>query len=120
MFAPTSLLRILLLLSLLASTALSARAMGASDVDKVNASLKRAEANLQLVEGSIGHLTAPPKGSAAKLSRVRLDQALPDLQAAGKLVAGITAVALAFLLFAKTNPPATSDDDVVAEAEAGE
>jgi ethanolamine transporter EutH len=39
---------------------------------------------------------------------------------AGKLVAGITAVALAFLLFAKTNPPATSDDDVVAEAEAGE
>ena len=47
----------------------------------------------------------------------------PDMIApmiAGKLVAGITAVALAFLLFAKTNPPATSDDDVVAEAEAGE
>ncbi len=40
----------------------------------------------------------------------------PDMIApmiAGKLVAGITAVALAFLLFAKTNPPATSADDVV-------
>ena len=47
----------------------------------------------------------------------------PDMIApmiAGKLVAGITAVALAFLLFAKTNPPATSDNDVVAETEAGE
>ena len=40
----------------------------------------------------------------------------PDMIApmiAGKLVAGITAVALAFLLFAKTNPPATSAVDVV-------
>ena len=47
----------------------------------------------------------------------------PDMIApmiAGKLVAGITAVALAFLLFAKSNPPATAADDVVAEAEAGE
>ena len=34
---------------------------------------------------------------------------------AGKLVAGITAVALAFLLFAKSHPAATAADDVEAE-----
>lgn len=56
-------------------------------VDQVNATLHRAEQNLKLVDGAIGHLTAPPKGSAAKLNRSRLDQALADIQAALQLVA---------------------------------
>ena len=44
---------------------------------------QRAEQNLQLVESSIGHLKSPPKGSAAKLAKMRLDQAFGDLEPAG-------------------------------------
>ena len=68
--------------------------MGKADsghVGQVNAHLKRAEANLQLGEGSIGHLKSPPKGSAAKLAKMRLEQALADLEPAGKLLAQLPA-----------------------------
>lgn len=69
----------------------SALADTAADVAKANSHLQRAESNLQLVDGSIGHLTAPPKGSAAKLSKMRLDQAFGDLEPAGKLVSALSA-----------------------------
>jgi hypothetical protein len=67
-----------------------ARAAAANDVGAANSLLGRAEANLQLVDGSIGHLTKPPVGSAAKLSRSRLNQALGDLQGATKILAALT------------------------------
>ena len=54
--------------------------------NEIDSLLKRAEATLQLVDGSIGRATSPPKGSAAKLARMRLGQASADLDAAGKLV----------------------------------
>lgn len=57
------------------------------DVGQVNSHLKRAESNLQLVDGSIGHLKSPPKGSAGKLAAMRLAQALPDIEAAETLLA---------------------------------
>ncbi len=76
--------RLFLFTFLLGSLALTTRA---ADVDAVNSSLKRAEANLQMVDGSIGHLTAPPKGAAGKLSRTRLDSAVPDLAAAARVIA---------------------------------
>ncbi|QDV07758.1 hypothetical protein Poly30_32900 [Planctomycetes bacterium Poly30] len=88
LFSP---LRALLFLFLIGSLTAAAPARSASlgDVEGVNSALKRAEANLQLVDGSIGHLTAPPKGSAAKLSRMRLDMAHADVEVAGKLVAAL-------------------------------
>lgn len=58
----------------------------AAEVAAASSYLKRAEDNLALLDGSIGQLTSPPKGSAAKLSRVRLDQASADLASVGKLV----------------------------------
>ena len=61
-----------------------------ADLAKAQAHLKRAESNLQLVDGSIGHLTSPPKGSAAKLAKMRLEQAFGDLEPAGKLLAGVS------------------------------
>lgn len=70
--------------------ALHAQADTAADIAKIDAHLKRAQVNLDSVNGSIGHRTTPPKGSAAKLAKVRLDQARPDIEAAGKLVAGLT------------------------------
>ncbi len=63
-----------------------ARPAAAVDVAAVNSHLKRAESNLQLVNGSIGHLTSPPKGSAAKLSKMRLDQAFGDIEPAGTML----------------------------------
>lgn len=59
------------------------------DVAAANSHLDRAEANLQLVDGAIGHLTSPPKGSAGKLARMRLDQAKTDLDPAASLLAGL-------------------------------
>jgi len=86
----SQLLRLVLVCSLGLVLSAIGRTASPQNVAQVNSLLGRAEANLQLVDGSIGHLTAPPKGSAAKLSRVRLDSALPDLQAAGQLVAKLT------------------------------
>jgi len=54
----------------------------AADVGKANSLLHRAEANLSSVAASIGHRTSPPKGSAAKLAGVRLEQALGDINGA--------------------------------------
>lgn len=68
----------------------ASRAMASLDVGQANSHLKRAESNLQLVDGSIGHLKSPPKGSAGKLAAMRLKQALPDLQAAEQLLAKVT------------------------------
>jgi len=82
-------LRFALLVSLFMALATAGWSKSALDVNQVTSLLTRAEANLQLVDSSVGHLTAPPKGSAAKLNRVRLDQARVDLEAAGKLVAGL-------------------------------
>ncbi|MFT4540717.1 MAG: hypothetical protein ACI841_000987 [Planctomycetota bacterium] len=65
-------------------------ASSAPDVAKVTSHLKRAEANLQLVDGSIGHLTSPPKGSAGKLAKMRLDQAAGDITAAKTLLSGLS------------------------------
>ena len=64
----------------------SARADTAADIQKINGLLRRSQANLDSVNSSIGHLTSPPKGSAAKLAKSRMDQAYTDLEAAGKLV----------------------------------
>lgn len=75
------------LVTLLALTA-SAFASTVDEVAKANSHLKRAEANLALVDGSIGHLTKPPKGSAAKLAKMRLEQALGDMEAARKALEG--------------------------------
>ena len=72
--------------SVIASSAL---AQNSPAVDQVNSTLKRAESNLQLVDSAIGHLKSPPKGSGAKLAAVRLDQALGDIEAAGKQLAAI-------------------------------
>ena len=82
---------VLLGLAVLPLHALDARLHShrATDVAQVNAHLKRAEANLELVNGSIGHLTEAPKGSAGKLARVRLDQAFGDVEAARKLLEGL-------------------------------
>lgn len=63
----------------------------ASAVASASSHLKRAEDNLALVDGSIGHFKSPPQGSAAKLSKMRLDQASGDLVAANKLLGGLTA-----------------------------
>ena len=75
------------------SAALLAPAASAStalDVGQANSHLKRAESNLQLVDGTVGHLTSPPKGSAGKLAKMRLGQALGDIDAAEKALAGVT------------------------------
>ena len=56
------------------------------EVAQANGHLKRAEANLKLVNDAIGHLTQPPKGSAARLAKMRLDQAFGDLKPAGELL----------------------------------
>ncbi len=60
------------------------------DVAQVISSLKRAEANLNLVDGTIGHFTSPPKGSTAKLANMRLDQAFGDMEAAKGALEGLT------------------------------
>ena len=62
-----------------------------ADVGKVNGLLRRAEANLESVDASIGHRTTPPTGSAAKLSAMRLQQALDDLNPAKELLEQIPA-----------------------------
>lgn len=62
-----------------------------ADVAKVNGHLHRAEANLASVNASIGHRTSPPTGSAAKLSAMRLQQALDDLNPAKALLEQIPA-----------------------------
>ena len=75
------------------SVALLAPAAAANtvvDVAKVNSSLKRAETNLNLVNGTIGHFTSPPKGSTAKLAKIRLDSAFGDMEAAKKALEGLT------------------------------
>ncbi len=59
-----------------------ARASAADDLATALSHLKRAEANLELVDGSIGHLTKPPTGSAARLAKMRLEQAWGDLEPA--------------------------------------
>ena len=70
---------------------LGSRATAApSDVATANSHLARAEQNLELVNGNIGNLTSPPKGSAAKLARMRLDQADADLTPAGEILAKLT------------------------------
>ena len=56
------------------------------EVAQVNGYLKRAESNLKLVNDAIGHLTQPPKGSAGKLAKMRLEQAFGDLKPAGELL----------------------------------
>lgn len=76
-------LSILLCLFLAAPAASAAR----PDVGTIHSHLDRAEKNLELVNGSIGHLKTPPKGSAAKLAKLRLEQADADLKPAGELVA---------------------------------
>lgn len=63
----------------------------ASDIATVESYLKRASANLDSVNASIGRRTTPPKGSAAKLSASRLNQAKGDLDNAGKIVAKLPA-----------------------------
>ncbi len=67
-----------------------ARASTANDVGSANSLLGRAEVNLQLVDGNIGHFTKPPTGSVAKLGRLRLSQALGDLEGADKILAALT------------------------------
>ncbi|MHA7812924.1 MAG: hypothetical protein ACX94C_05980 [Phycisphaerales bacterium] len=62
-----------------------------ADVGQVNGLLRRAEANLESVNASIGHRTTPPTGSAAKLSAMRLQQALDDLNPAKELLEQIPA-----------------------------
>ncbi|MDF1798663.1 MAG: hypothetical protein P1V81_05770 [Planctomycetota bacterium] len=83
----TAWLVLALSVSLLAPGAL---ASAGPDVGQANSYLKRAEANLQLVDGAVGHLTSPPKGSAGKLAKMRLGQALGDIDAAEKALAGLT------------------------------
>ncbi len=61
----------------------------ALDVAAANSHMDRAEANLQLVDGTIGQRTSPPKGSAGKLARMRLDQAKADLDPAASQLAGV-------------------------------
>jgi len=61
-------------------------ALARDDIATANSHLKRAESNLTLVDGAIGQRTSPPKGSAAKLAKVRLDQAAGDIKAAGTLL----------------------------------
>lgn len=78
-------------LLLVVASAPAAFADTAGDVAKINSHLKRAQTNLDSVNGSIGHRTSPPKGSAAKLAASRLNQAYSDLEPAGKLVAGLPA-----------------------------
>ena len=77
------------------SLVLLAPGASARDVAQANSSLKRAEATLQLVDGSIGHLTSPPKGSAGKLAKMRLAQAKGDIDAAEKALAGASGDGLA-------------------------
>ena len=89
MLSNSLLQRAILFFALLGALTFSASATALSDVDAVNAALKRAEANLQLVEGAVGGRTTAPKGSAGKLARMRLSQALPELEKAGKLAAGL-------------------------------
>jgi len=62
-----------------------------ADIGQVNGLLRRAEANLESVDASIGHRTTPPTGSAAKLSAMRLQQALDDLNPAKELLEQIPA-----------------------------
>ena len=76
-----------LLIVLLGTSPARAAIDAAADVAKAASLLARAESNLALVDGSIGHLTSPPAGSAAKLAKLRLDQAFTDLEPAGKLLA---------------------------------
>ena len=82
----------ILLLVLLAPSAWGG---GTADVTKVNSSLKRAEANLNMLEGSIGHFTSPPKGSAGKLAKIRLDQAFGDMEAAREQLEGLSGAGVA-------------------------
>lgn len=84
---PTGWLTCLLALALLVAPA---RADAAADVARMNSLLDRAESNLALVDGSIGHLTSPPKGSAGKLARMRLEQARGDIEPAGALVGSVS------------------------------
>lgn len=58
----------------------------ADDVDAVNGALRRAESNLNSVNGSIGRRTTPPRGSAAKLAASRLEQARGDIERAGAIL----------------------------------
>jgi hypothetical protein len=74
----------------LALALLAPSSVATADVAQVNSLLKRAEANLELVDGTVGHLTSPPKGSAGKLAAMRLGQALGDLEAAEKALAATT------------------------------
>ena len=89
MFSLFSPQRALVFLLTLGALAFPSVASARTDVDAINASLKRAEVILKLVNDAIGSRTSPPKGSAGKLNRMRLSQALPDLEAAGKLVAAL-------------------------------
>ena len=66
---------------------MQAQADTAADLAKIEGLLRRAQANLDSVNASIGHRTTPPRGSAAKLAQSRLNQAKGDLENAGKLVA---------------------------------
>lgn len=79
----------LTLAACLATTPWTAHADTAADLAKIEGLLRRAQANLDSVNASIGHRTTPPKGSAAKLSKSRLDQAKGDLDAAAKVVEGL-------------------------------
>ncbi len=97
-FTMSTLLRSLCSLACLfivTSLAPAARADTAADVASANSSLKRAESNLELVDGSIGHLKSPPKGSAAKLAKMRLDGALGDIEAAKKKLEGLSGAGVA-------------------------
>lgn len=75
----------------LAFSSAPASADTAGDLAKIEAYLKRAQVNLDTVDQSIGQRTTPPKGSAAKLAKSRLDQAYADLAAAGKIVSALPA-----------------------------
>lgn len=85
------LLSTLVLLLFAITWAAPATADTAADVSKIESLVRRAQANLQSVDQSIGTRTSPPKGSAAKLAKSRLDQAYGDLEPAGKLVAALPA-----------------------------
>ena len=81
------------LFALLLSIFMMASSASASlvlDVAQVNSHLKRAETNLNLVDGTIGHFTNPPKGSTAKLAKMRLDQAIGEMDKAKDLLSGLS------------------------------
>ncbi len=78
--------KFLLLTALFAVFTATPARSSSSDLATANAHLKRAEANLKLVDDAIGHLTEPPKGSAGRLAGMRLEQAHGDLKPAGEIL----------------------------------